>query len=387
MKSNWTMESTEYLQYWANKMRTTQKSLKCAFSIGDIKVSGASLYVVSAPMTEPFSISLGTQYDFNGLFVELACGSEKGYGECSTIPEITGEYTSAAMETAQNILLSINGKTYDSLEDFSESITRIIHGSSAVKNAIEMAAHDLYAKENSIHITKLLGGSMKPAETSVTITLGSVKDTLKQLGVIQKKKPKDIKMKIGVNADLDIERIKAVSERLVGEKFYVDANQGYSLQDAIKVGKVLNGVGAAFFEQPMDYRDLAKISYLRKQAGIPIMLDESIVSPRSVIDAIIADAADYVNVKLTKSGGIRQALKTLFTAQAYGIKAMVGCMIESKLGIAASLAVALSSKNVIFYDLDGFQFLKEQPFESGIEYRNGMNALTSGKGIACIRKF
>jgi L-alanine-DL-glutamate epimerase-like enolase superfamily enzyme len=129
------------------------------------------------------------------------------------------------------------------------------------------------------------------------------------------------------------------------------------------------------------------MAYLREQTGIPIMLDESIVSPRSVIDAIIADAADYVNVKLTKSGGMRQALKTLFTTQAYGIKAMVGCMIESKLGIAASLAVALSSKNVIFYDLDGFQFLKEQPFEAGIEYKNGMNTLTDGKGIACIRKF
>jgi o-succinylbenzoate synthase len=368
-------------------MKNDKRILKCAFSIGDVKVKGASLYRVSAPMTEPFSISLGTQYDFDGLFVELDGESEKGYGECSTIPEITGEYTGAALETANNIILSINGKAYESLEDFSESITKIIHGSSAVKNAIEMAAHDLYARSNSIHVAKLLGGSMKPAETSVTITLGSVKDALKQLESIQKKKPKDIKMKIGVDANLDIARIKAVSERLKGEKFYVDANQGYSLQDAIKVGKVLNDVGAAFFEQPMDYRDLAKMAYLREQTGIPIMLDESIVSPRSVIDAIIADAADYVNVKLTKSGGMRQALKTLFTTQAYGIKAMVGCMIESKLGIAASLAVALSSKNVIFYDLDGFQFLKEQPFEAGIEYKNGMNTLTDGKGIACIRKF
>lgn len=207
-------------------MKNVQKSVKCAFSIGDVKVKGASLYRVNAPMTEPFSISLGTQYDFDGLFVELEGKSEKGYGECSTIPEITGEYTGAAMETAQSILLSINGKAYDSIEDFSESITKIIHGSSAVKNAIEMAAHDLYARENSMHIAKLLGGSMKPAETSMTITLGSVKDAIKQLEVIQKKKPKDIKMKIGVDAELDIARIKAVSERLNGEKFYVDANQG-----------------------------------------------------------------------------------------------------------------------------------------------------------------
>ena len=214
-----------------------------------------------------------------------------------------------------------------------------------------------------------------------------VKEAINQLEAIQKKKPKDIKMKVGVDPKLDIERINAVSERLKGKRFYVDANQGYSLQDAIKVGKVLNDVGAAFFEQPMDYRDLTKMSYLRKQTGIPIMLDESIVSPRGVIEAIISDAADYVNVKLTKSGGVRQALKTLFTAQAYGIKAMVGCMIESKLGIAANLAVALSAKNVVFYDLDGFQFLKEQPFDSGIEYIKGMNRLIDGKGFACKKLF
>jgi L-alanine-DL-glutamate epimerase-like enolase superfamily enzyme len=368
-------------------MESRQSEIKSEFTIGDVKIKKAYVYKVNAKMTEPFSISLGTQYDFEGVFVQLVGESENGYGECSTIPEITGEFPNAAHDTAVMLLSAMKGKRYESIEDFSEHVSGMIYGSSAVKNAIEMAAHDLYAKSNGVHVSKLLGGSVEPRETSVTITLGSVNDAVKALGAIQKTKAKDIKMKVGISAELDIKRIRAVSEKLKGERFYVDANQGYSLQDAIRVGRALNDVGAAFFEQPMDRHDLSKMAYLRKESGIPIMLDESISSPRDVIEAILHDSADYVNVKLTKSGGVRQAMKTLFTAQAYGIKAMVGCMIESKLGIAASLAVALSAKNVIFYDLDGFQFLKEQPFGSGVEYSNGMNSLAKGTGFACKRLF
>ena len=368
-------------------MKTIKFNVKTKFAISDVNIDCATVYLVSAEMTAPFSISLGTQYDFRGVFVELVSEKESGYGECSTIPEITGEFPEAAFETAKRVLMAINGKRFEGLEDFSESINSMIYSNSAVKNAIEMAGHDLYGKVNSIHITKLLGASSEPRETSMTITLGSVSDALENLSAIQKLKAKDIKMKVGTDPELDIKRIKAVSEKLDGEKFYVDANQGYSLQDAIKVGKVLNDSGAVFFEQPLNRHDFTKMAYLRKQTGVPLMLDESISNPRDVIESIIQDAADYINVKLSKSGGIRRAMKVLFTAQAYGINAMVGCMIESKLGIAASMAVALSANNVKFYDLDGFQFIKEQPFKNGIEYRNGINVLYKGTGIACDRLF
>ncbi|MEM3260018.1 MAG: enolase C-terminal domain-like protein, partial [Thermoplasmata archaeon] len=140
--------------------------------------------------------------------------------------------------------------------------------------------------------------------------------------------------------------------------------------------------GALFFEQTMKRHNLANLRTLRRKVGIPIALDESISSPFDVINAILSESADIVNVKLTKSGGIRNAFKTLVTAQAYGIDAMVGCMLESKLGIAASLAVANSLKNIKYNDLDGFTFLSKQPFEDGIVYKNGFNKPVSGDGLA-----
>ena len=89
-----------------------------------------------------------------------------------------------------------------------------------------------------------------------------------------------------------------------------------------------------------------------------------------------------INVKLSKSGGIRNAIKVLTVAQAGGLEAMVGCMLESRLGIAASLAVANSLSNVRYTDLDGFTYLKEQPFDGGVDLRDGFNHLIEGYGFA-----
>lgn len=115
------------------------------------------------------------------------------------------------------------------------------------------------------------------------------------------------------------------------------------------------------------------------------MLDESISSPIDVLDAVYADAAYMVNVKLSKSGGIRNAVKTLVTAQAAGLDAMVGCMLESKLGIAASLAVANAVNNVKYTDLDGFTYLTEQPFNGGVELKSGTDYPVDGAGLAAKR--
>ena len=128
--------------------------------------------------------------------------------------------------------------------------------------------------------------------------------------------------------------------------------------------------------------DIASARELRHKSGIPIMLDESVFSPMDAMNVIRQGAADMINVKLSKSGGIHQAIKVLTVAQAAGVDAMVGCMLESKLGIAASLVIANSVNNVKFTDLDGFTYLSEQPFEGGVELKLGMDYLVPGPGFA-----
>ena len=365
-----------------------EKVVDLNVQVGDLKIQKAKVYHIKLPLTEPFKISLGTQYDYSGTVVELDSGEIEGYGEGSTIEEITGEVPAGVFETALHILNRLKDRKYSGIEELLEDVYKSVYANPTAKDAVDTAIHDIVSKHYGIHLTRLLGGGPKEMQTSLTIGLGTVKENLQSLERLKRMKSKVIKVKVGKNADDDIERIKAISEHLEGREFYVDANQGYKLGDAMKVANVLGDSGALFFEQPLDRHALQDLRALRRQSGIPIMLDESISEPLDVIDAILSESADLVNVKLTKSGGIRKAFKTLITAQSYGIDSMVGCMIESKVGIAASLAVASSLSNVKYTDLDGFHSIKIQPFDGGLEYRSGINIPVSKPGLACapIRK-
>ena len=354
--------------------------------IGDIELKGGAVYRLRIPLRETFAISLGKQDYYEGTVVELYSESYIGYGEGATIEQITGETPEVVFDNAVHILSSINGEFFDSVESFSDYVNKSMYGNPVAKNAIDIAVHDLMGKIYRIPVVKMLGGSMRERPTSMTIPIDSIENNIRLLSEYKKQNIKVIKIKVGKDPKLDAERIIAISENLdKDQSFYADANQGYNLKDAIKIGNLLYERGALFFEQPMDRHDLARLRELRQKTGIPIALDESINSPFDVINAIISESADIVNVKLTKSGGIRNAFKTLVTAQAYGIDAMVGCMVESKLGIAASLAVANSLKNVKYTDLDGFTFISKQPFEGGIIHENGTNRPLDEYGLA-VRK-
>ncbi|MDA8055536.1 MAG: dipeptide epimerase [Thermoplasmatales archaeon] len=361
-----------------------KETIETDIKIGDTNVARANVVLLNVPLTEPFKISLGTVYDYSGTILELDSGNESGFGEGSTIQEITGEVPAAVYETVLQILKQLKGNRYLGVEEFLEDVYKSVYSSPTAKNAVDMAVHDLITKSIGIHLTNFLGGGLKSIPTSLTIGLGSVEESLRSLDELKKIKTRIVKVKVGKDAGLDIKRIRAISEHLDGRDFYVDANQGYKLRDAYRVAQVLRDTGALFFEQPMDKHNLQDLRLLRRQSDIPIMLDESISEPFDVVNAILNESADLINVKLTKSGGIRKAFKTLVTAQSYGIDAMVGCMVESKLGIAASLSVASSLSNVKYTDLDGFHSISRQPFDGGLEYESGVNTPATGTGLACI---
>jgi L-alanine-DL-glutamate epimerase-like enolase superfamily enzyme len=366
-------------------VRSTKKRLNTR--VGDVEIDEAHFYQMRIPLTSTFAISLGSQDSYESVVVELHTNEINGFGEGATMPRITGETPGIMYEALCYILDNIKGKTFESLEAFTESVGRFLQWNPTAKNAIDMAIHDLTAKNMGVHVTKLLGGHLIKKETSMTVGLGDVKSSIAKLEEFLGAGAKMIKLKVGGNMDTDVKRINALAKRIGKIPFYADANQGYSLGEALKLSKVLLDTGAIFFEQPLDRYDFDSLKLLRTKGGVPIMLDESIFSPRDVIESIRKEAADYVNVKLAKSGGIRGSLKTLTAAQAYGVEAMIGCMIESKLSTTAALATASAARNVRFTDLDGYLSLVRQPFEGGIELANGTNTLLDGKGLAIEKRF
>lgn len=350
------------------------------------EITGATIYRLKIPLNMAFTISLGSTDFYDAVVVELRFSDIIGYGEAETVQQITGETPEVLFDVSAGILASMEGQSFESVEDVSLFITSFCHGNNAAKSAVDMAFHDALGKMHGISVADLLGGSMRPRITSFTIPIGDVNENLKLLDRYQKAGARIIKVKVGKSATKDAERLTVIAGKLDdGVTFFADANQGYRLTDAVKISEILYRNEALFFEQPMIRNDLVAFRNLRRKAGIPIMLDESISSPKDVLDAVCADAADMVNVKLSKSGGIRNAIKTLVAAQAAGLDAMVGCMLESKLGIAASLAVANAVNNVKYTDLDGFTYLTEQPFDGGVELRSGTDYPVDGAGLAVKR--
>ncbi len=353
--------------------------------IGDAHIASAKVHLLKIPLRHPFVISLGRMPDYMGTIVELESAEGTGYGEGSTIPQITNEPLEAVPTAAIHILRALAGRTFGGIEEFSDALNAAASGNPTAKCAIDIAAHDLLGKMRGSHVVELLGGHFQDRETSLTIGLVPVQESLRQLADLQAERCQVIKVKVGGDVEDDIRRVRAVADHLTTERFYVDANQGYSLGDALRLCPLLAERGALFFEQPLRRDALEDLRTLRKSGGVPVMLDESIFSPENVVEAVRHEAADYVNVKLTKSGGIQNALRTLRAAHGYGIQAMVGCMVEGKLGTAAGLCVACAADNVAFTDLDGYTSMVTQPFEDGLTYQDGINRLMPGPGMA-VRK-
>lgn len=351
--------------------------------IDGIEIESAIVRKVRIPLNMTFSISLGNQDYYEGIFVEFRTEGISGYGEGETVAQITGEDPEVLFHTALGIVSLMDGKKFDGMEDASSFINSYCYGNTASKSAVEISLYDLLSKAANIHLTKLLGGNMNPRRTSLTIPINSIKENLELLARYQRYGAKIIKVKVGKDLETDLERVKEIANNLnSGVSFFVDANQGYNLGRALKMADTLQKYEALFFEQPMPRNDLYGLKDLRNKSGLPIMLDESISSATDVVNAVMTGAADMVNIKLSKSGGIRNAIKALTVAQAAGLEAMVGCMLESKLGIAASLAVANTLSNVKYTDLDGFTYLQEQPFEGGVEMKDGIDSLVKGTGLA-----
>lgn len=364
-------------------MKINTREIDLGLEVDGVSIEKAILTHLSAPLNRTFRISLTSLDTYRGVVVELVSEEHTGYGEASPIPTITGEISSSTFEMICYLLGELKGRKYGGLEDMLLDTSRLSYFSPGAMNAIDMALHDLLGKVHGIHVTRLLGGSLKTVLSTLTVGIGSVESSMKELESFLAQGAKIIKVKVGKDVNADIERVRAISERLGTISFFVDANQGYSLSDAVKMSRVLEECGAQFFEQPMDRRALSKMRDLRSRTSIPIMLDESICEPFDVIRAIEEDSLDMVNVKLAKSGGIRGAIKALTVAQSYGLDAMVGCMIETKLGISASLSVVSSMGNVKYADLDGFTNLLKQPFEDGVSLENGLVSPSIGNGLAC----
>ncbi len=299
---------------------------------------------------------------------------DEGIGEAAP-SQYYGENAETVIECLEKIKDLLGDDPFQ-IESILSSLDKKIARNFSAKAAIDMALHDLVAKRLNIPLYQLLGLDGKtPLVTSYTIGI----DTPEKMKEKTRQAKGFLVYKVKVGVENDVEMVKAVRE-VTDAKIRVDANAGWSAEEALEKIHQLREYEIEFVEQPIDPEDKAGLKKIKEKAELPIIIDEQLMTSNDIPDFV--GLCDGINIKLAKCGGIREALRMIHVARAHGLKVMLGCMIESSVGIAA--AAHLGSL-VDFLDLDGNLLITNDPYE-GLRLENGKLFLSDLPGLGVVPK-
>lgn len=297
-----------------------------------------------------------------------------GLGEASPV-----HYYGEDLVTVKNFIDKasiIIGDDPFQMERLSVDLERVAAFNYSAKAAVDMAIHDLVGKKLGIPLYRFFGITPRyDLPTSFTISISDPDSMKKQTE--DNKGYHVYKVKVGVPGD--IEMVEAVRDA-TDSAIRVDANEGWNVKEAIAKIKELEKLEVEFIEQPLHRDDFDGYRILRSKTELPIIVDEGIF--RSCDIPKYVGLADGINIKLSKSGGLREAMKMISIARAHKMKIMIGCMVETSVGITAAAQIA---SLVDYADLDGNILISDDPFK-GVEIEKGYLKLPEGPGLGVIRR-
>ena len=334
------------------------------------KITHVDIYKFDIPFWEPFVISLGPITCANNIVVKINTDNDLyGFGECSTITYISGESQETEFILAQSFARLLKGKDPFAIEERLREMDHAIAGNYTLKSAFDMALYDLMAKRAGMPLFCFLGGSItKRIHTDMTVSINTP-DYMAQKALKYKNDGfQALKVKLGTTTETDVARIKAIREAVGKEMpLRIDANQGWDPVTAIKTLKALEPYDIEHCEEPVKHWNNRELARVRANSPIPIMADESLFTHHDAFRLAVMGACDYFNVKLSKSGGIHNALKICDIAEGAGIKCQVGCMNESRFALTALTHLASSKDIIVHYDIDSSYQHTVDPVIGGIE--------------------
>jgi L-alanine-DL-glutamate epimerase-like enolase superfamily enzyme len=324
-------------------------------------------------LAEAFGIARGSRTNQTVVQVELEHEGIVGRGEASAV-YYRGESVDAVVEFLSTTAPPLVGDDPFALEDIEERLEDI-EGVTGGKSALDGALHDWIGRRLGVPLWRLLGLAPRAPHTSFTIGLDTVDGTRERV-----RRARDFRaLKVKVGGAEDLERLEAVREEAPDASIRVDANEGWTLDSARELMPDLIRLGVEFVEQPFPAADLDSFLALRDvHPRLPVIVDEGCQNLADVAPA--AAYADGINVKLAKSSGVREAVRMIHAARALGLHVMLGCMVESQLGVAPAAAIASLADWV---DLDGHLLLADQPF-TGLRFEDGrvLPSAEPGLGVA-----
>jgi L-alanine-DL-glutamate epimerase-like enolase superfamily enzyme len=352
-----------------------------------VKIVGFDLAMLRIPLRTPFKTALRTVQAVEDVVLRLHTDSGAvGYGSAPATPQITGDTHASIIAALRDAIgPALLGGEIEDLPALLARVQDALPGCVSGKCAAEVALHDLAGQAARQPLFRLLGGSTSELRTDLTISVDTVPKMLADVEHALGRGFTALKIKLGKDADEDVMRVRAIAAA-VGARasLRLDANQGWNVAQAIAVVQALEhaGVYAELLEQPVPAADLEGLAAVARAIRTPVMADEAAFDAAQVEAIALRHAAAIVNIKLVKSAGIGQALAIAECARLHRLQAMMGCMLEGPIGVAAAAHVAAACADVVTrVDLDGPSLCTFDPVRSNVGFDGPRIRLGEGPGL------
>lgn len=351
-----------------------------------MKIKDIELKHISIPLKKPFKTALRTvQTAENTVVLIHTDDGMTGFGEAPPTKVITGDTNESTIAAIlENIRPALLGKDLSNMEELQFLLQSSSVRDFSAKAAVDMALYDLAAKRMNIPLYQYLGGYGNQVETDLTISINEPEEMEADALCAVEQGFSALKLKVGIDSQKDIRRVSGIRKAVGNQiKIRLDANQGWEVEEAIRTIRRLEDMDLAIelVEQPVKAKDLIGMKRVKDHVNTAIMADESLFSPQDALDILQLQAADLLNIKLMKCGGIYNALKIIAIAETYGVECMLGSMIESKISLTAAAHLAAAKRNITRVDLDAAILLAEDPVIGGFSKQLPWFVLDSSPGL------
>jgi o-succinylbenzoate synthase len=351
-----------------------------------LKITDIQVGDISLPLVRPFKTALRTVNAVDDIVVRvLTDEGAVGYGEAPPTAVITGDTRGSILCAILDFIRpSLIGMDVMDLDGIMAKLHGCLVHNTTPKAAVDMAIYDLWAKAQGKPLYQLLGGARTQFQTDLTISVNPVDEMVADSLDAVKQGFGILKIKVGKEGLADVERIAAIRQAVGPDILLrVDANQGWTAQQSVDIITALEdkGLDIELVEQPVPACDVEGMKFVADRVATPILADEAVFSPLDARRILDMGAADLINIKLMKTGGIHKALEICRMAEEYHVECMVGCMLESRLSVAAAAHLAAARKVVTRADLDGPSLCSVDPYTGGPVFQGPAIAMSDDPGI------
>ncbi|MHA6800154.1 dipeptide epimerase [Bounagaea algeriensis] len=338
-------------------------------------------------LTHPFVTSRRSVEEIAGLLVEVELDDGTvGRGSAAQTLAVTGESVESMRAVLHGPITEVlTAEPADrGVRGHADAIATACAGNTSAKAAADVALHDAWARRLGVPLVEALGGDASAVlRTDMTVSLASPDAMARAATNAFDDGFTVLKIKLGHDWRADLDRLQAVRDAVPEAEFRLDANQGWDAKSAVRIIRAIQDaqIPLQLVEQPVPKHDLGALAAVTAAVDVPIMADEALNSPRDAFEIARAGAADVLNVKLAKCGGIGHALAIADVARAAGLRCMIGAMMEPRISITAAVHVAAAHPAITLVDLDSAEWIDERELAGGYALHGDQLHLSHAPGL------